>query len=154
MAVDQGQYFRRGGLLENRHFDGVVFLHGGDYRLRNVSINGILVANAGAMIWLTHGRLTVRANDSVMPNVAIVAPSSRFRIEYRTELDTRGLAIFDEMRLHGKASFYGPVLTLGDFQADPWAELMFQCPPSMREYDYGIFDWRRLIITELEYIER
>jgi len=159
MAIDQGQFYSGSQAFHfnDMDFEGVVYFegHNSKVQFRDVTINGILVCDA--IQWariMPHEIFKIRCDDSICPNVAILAPGTRFDVQPDGGVDIYGLTLVDELRLKGDVTFTGPVICESDFRVwTPHSNIFIQYPPSMNNFMSGLLIWADNTIIELEYEE-
>lgn len=152
-AISAGQLYSGAVFLENRVFDGVVYIENTYLTpvISNVVINGTLVCDDVWILSVAGGFLKVRCSEGVCPNVAVIAPETCFAVGVNAEVDLYGLSFFGSGHIFGKGTFTGPLVIWNALVTYAGSSLCCQFPTVLKDFIYSTLSWSEHSIKELEF---
>jgi len=152
-AIAAGQLFSGCVVLQNQVFDGVVYVENTYLTpiISNVVINGTLVVEDAWTMEIVNGFLKVRCQESVCPNVAVIAAETCVITGVNAEFDLYGLSFFGGGHFFGKGTVTGPLVIWNNLVTYPGSSLCCQFPSTLKDFIYTNLMWSEHSIKELEF---
>jgi hypothetical protein len=152
-AAAAGQLFTSATHLTAVDLTGVVYFEGYSSKVffNDVTIRGLLVCDGVAEIRVDGGFLKIHCDDTIAPNVAILAPDSFLWVDPNGLADIYGLTLVHSADFQGSGTFTGPFVVLHDLVALPNSYLYCQIPSDLKQLINTESLWNEVKLVEMEF---
>lgn len=159
IAKAQGNYYKYKGDdfdVSGWNMEGVIYLE--DFPsayFENCTVQGVLVADDVDILDVRAGYFNIRCDDDgACPNVAILAPDSKLKLDGSSEVDIYGMVYLRETELVAcKGVFTGLIVVTEDFRTMSGSEILFQFPSCLTNQIYTQLQWADVSLKEVSYEE-